>query len=83
MGTDLRTGRKTHCGCQGHANKKNEIGNKYGRLTVIDEVKERGKDRAVQWLCQCECGNTKIIRGKDLRSGKIISCGCYEQEVRG
>ena len=30
-GNKLRSGTKTHCGCQLHKNTKNEIGNKYGK----------------------------------------------------
>jgi len=28
------------------------------------------------WLCICECGNRKIIRGEHLTSGRTVSCGC-------
>lgn len=54
-------------------------GQKFGRLTVI---KENGRDASnkIMWLCKCDCGNEKTIRGNDLRSGKILSCGCYQQE---
>lgn len=82
IGTDLRTGRKTHCGCS-NLNKTNEIGNRYGRLVVIDEIQERDANRAIKWLCQCDCGNTTIVIGRDLRQGKTKSCGCLEQQNRG
>lgn len=39
--------------------KKNLIGQKFGRLTVISEY-GRYKKKQVQWLCKCECGNTVI-----------------------
>ena len=82
IGTDLRTGRKTHCGCQS-LNLKDETGNKYGLLTVVERVKETTNSRHAKWKCQCECGNTTIVSGQDLRQGKTKSCGCLEQESRG
>lgn len=82
IGTDLRTGRKTHCGCQENLNVINEIGNKYGRLIVIGKGTST-KDRHIKWKCQCECGNIIEARGNDLRQGKIQSCGCLLQESRG
>ena len=51
-----------------------EKGNKYGVLTVLELTKD--KNGRTAWLCQCDCGNTKIVRGSDLRTGKITSCGC-------
>ena len=27
------------------------------------------------WLCRCECGREVLVRGEDLRSGKVTSCG--------
>jgi len=53
------------------------IGNTYGRLTVIEftEVKPDS-----YWLCECECGTIKEIRGAELRNGKIQSCGCLHKE---
>lgn len=58
---------------------KNEIGNTYGYLTVIDRA-ENTKDGRAQWLCQCKCGNQTIVLGKHLRSGNTKSCGCYQKE---
>lgn len=51
-----------------------ETGNKYGKLTVLSLTKD--KNNRTAWLCQCECGNTTIARGPDLRKNKITSCGC-------
>lgn len=53
--------------------KIDEIGNRYGLLTVLKET--RDKNNRLAWLCQCDCGNTKVVRGSDLRSGKITTCG--------
>lgn len=54
-------------------------GRKFGRLTVIERVQFEEKKRPY-WLCECECGNKKIVRGGHLREGKIVSCGCYRHE---
>ena len=59
-------------------------GQKFGRLTVIKQngILSSGKSgRLKAWLCQCDCGNTKTIRGCDLRSGDVSSCGCYKREL--
>lgn len=53
-----------------------ESGNKYGLLTVQNY---QGKKL---WLCQCECGNTKLVRGTDLRSGHIKTCGCRSTVIK-
>lgn len=34
--------------------------------------------REALWLCQCECGNTTIVQGGNLRSGNTKSCGCIK-----
>lgn len=51
-----------------------ELGNRYGSLIVIEKAVDKNGRGA--WLCQCDCGNSKIVRGPDLRKGKITSCGC-------
>ena len=50
-----------------------ETGNKYGSLTVLYKTKD--KNNRTAWMCKCDCGNTKIARGSDLRSGRITTCG--------
>lgn len=51
------------------------VGEKFGLLTVLERMKnnERG-DRI--WKCQCECGNTTVVKTNNLRAGKTKSCGC-------
>jgi hypothetical protein len=58
---------------------KNEIGNKYGRLTVIERAENTPRGEA-QWLCKCDCGNTGIFLGTNLRRGNTKSCGCLQRE---
>ena len=53
-------------------------GEKFERLTVIDKLYKKGNEW--YWLCQCDCGNTKEVRGGSLREGKTRSCGCLKQE---
>ena len=81
LGSHLKSGHTSSCGCYEpqNANYINEIGNKYGKLTVIEEA-GRDKDRRVLWRCKCECGNEKITLGKSLRAGLVQSCGCLHSK---
>lgn len=83
LGTSLRSGHSSSCGCQtdhgGDKTFKNEIGNKYGKLTVISRDYEK-KDGKTYWKCSCECGNLLVIRADHLRSGHTESCGCSKTE---
>ena len=54
-------------------------GQVYGRVTV-DSYAGVSEDRRALWKCSCTCGRTFITRGKDLRSGKVTSCGCARRE---
>lgn len=51
----------------------NEMGNRYGKLTVIAPVKSKRKGAC--WLCQCDCGEKRAIPGCRLRKGGARSCG--------
>ena len=60
-----------------HPQISNEVGNRYGKLTVDSIYINLDKtNRGVSWKCKCDCGNYKIVSGKDLRRGGIKSCGC-------
>ena len=54
----------------------NLVGQGFGKLLVI-EKRPKGK-----WLCRCDCGEKKEVRGNHLRSGRTISCGCRRAEVQ-
>ena len=60
-------------------NKIDIIGQKFGRLTVIEDSGER-KGREVVWICKCECGGILKVRSYDLRSGHTSSCGCLRSK---
>lgn len=54
-------------------------GDRFGRLTVIEEAEQRGKIR--MFLCRCDCGALQEFRRGNLRSGNTSSCGCRRREV--
>lgn len=54
-------------------------GRKYGRWTVIKRAENHitsGGYSVTMWNCVCKCGNIRVVRGSDLKSGKSKSCGC-------
>ena len=58
----------------------NEIGNRYGRLTVIERVGSTAASKAV-WKGACDCGKTTQAIGSALRNGTVMSCGCLHNET--
>lgn len=58
-----------------------EIGNRYGKLVVIELAPSQNRNTMV--LCQCDCGNTAIVRASNLRQGITKSCGCMAHKPEG
>lgn len=59
-------------------NIKDLTGKRFGRLTVIGI--HPTETRKTFWVCQCDCGNIKIVRSDSLQRGAIRSCGCLKKE---
>lgn len=61
---------------------KDLTGQKFGKLTVIKRDLEH-TGGAAYWICQCECGNIKSIRGSNLTTSNkpTQSCGCLNKEI--
>ena len=51
------------------------IGQRFDELVVIDFARRWGQGSNCQWLCECDCGATRIVREPKLRQGKIKHCG--------
>lgn len=59
-------------------------GQRFGKLVVLGKGESKGPGRTT-WICLCDCGNKKTIRGDALKSGDTKSCGnCHrnDKEVR-
>lgn len=60
------------------------IGQKYGRLTVLEQAESRTSPNGTQvtmWKCQCDCGNIVYRSSSNLRHVKHPSCGCWISEL--
>lgn len=56
---------------------------RFGRLTVVEKVsKEELTDKrpGSYWLCECDCGNRRVVPRHRLMTGKTKSCGCLAAE---
>lgn len=69
-------------------NKKLEIGDVFGRLTVISlhhtkkYTNPSGINKNIEYyLCKCECGNMIITSKDHLKRGRTRSCGCLFSET--
>lgn len=70
--------RHKSCGCEWISGRaKVKAGDRYGRLIVLSQK------NSLFWLCRCDCGATKAIRGASLRLTKrpTKSCGCLSVEI--
>lgn len=50
-------------------------GKKFGYLTV------EGYSGGQKWRCTCECGKKVEVKGRKLRDGLTLSCGCKRTEL--
>ena len=49
-------------------------GQRFGKLVVSTRANNKGG--MAMWNCNCDCGGTIIVSGKDLRNGKKTACTC-------
>jgi hypothetical protein len=57
------------------------VGKTFERLTVLERAADgpKGHDR---WLCRCECGEMRTVRGNSFRrKNPTRSCGCLRAEA--
>lgn len=69
--------------------KLNLLNQRFGKLTVIEELhtEKNGRIYNVFWRCKCDCGKEKITKTKNLRahigkSWSVKSCGCLRGRKR-
>ena len=54
-----------------------------GKL-LVKSREPSAKNGDARWLCECDCGNTRIVRGKFLKSGTIDCCTqCNYEDFTG
>ena len=62
-----------------------KLNQKYGKLTIIKRVEDYISPNGVhakQYLCKCECGNTRITRLNYLSIGRVYACSNCQQEAK-
>ena len=74
-----------HCGCEPRKEHirnphLNLIGQKYGRLTVLEYAGKTKSNSTYRYLCICDCGNRLIVPTSHLRNSNTKSCGCLKKE---
>lgn len=52
------------------------IGRRFNKLVVLDLSNEKKSGRHKYYLCQCDCGQKKVIRRSHLIDGVTKGCGC-------
>lgn len=53
---------------------------RFGKL-VAKKIVGKNSSGNYKWLCQCDCGNEKIVLQSNLRAGNTVSCGCHRKEI--
>lgn len=53
---------------------------KFNKLTAIKPV-GKNKTKNIIWRCKCDCGNYIEALVRNLRSGRVKSCGCIRKET--
>jgi hypothetical protein len=52
------------------------VGQKFGKLTVIEPVLQSDKWQRYFFKCLCDCGRETRVSGTALKRLKTVSCGC-------
>jgi len=58
------------------------IGKKYNKLTIVrlaEKDEHIGTNRAIHYLCRCECGEELIVNKHTLINGNKVNCTPYDK----
>lgn len=58
---------------------KINVGDKYGRLTILKQLENKNGRRVVK--CRCECGKIRDFQFSLLAVGHTKSCGCLKKDI--
>lgn len=73
---NLRARATTSCGCAPKHNPKSiDLTGKFFNKWQVLKL-ESSRNKVLYYLCRCECGTERPVRGTHLTSGHSISCGC-------
>lgn len=61
---------------------KNLIGLRFNKWTVLRVGENKGKGTGASWVCICDCGTIRTVRGDVLRLGYSRNCGCVRKVNR-
>lgn len=69
------------CGCGrkrmlSRTRSSNLVGQRFGKLTVIEKLDKSNKFNRVLYYCECDCGKDVIVPSNVLINGSTKSCGC-------
>jgi len=54
------------------------LGQKFGLWTVVARSSKKSREGAY-WICRCDCGTEKVVKGGSLVQGETKSCGCAKK----
>ena len=66
------------CGCKRTGRRIDLSGVRFGRLVAITIAPRR----LSAWHCRCDCGGERVVLTVNLRCGRTVSCGCYNNQKR-
>ena len=61
---------------------KNKVGERYGKLVVLEKTEKRDKHGYCMYICRCDCGTIKEISSAVLTPSGLKSCGCLLAEAK-
>ena len=67
------------CGCGMYQIKNNLVGQRFGRLLVVEKVKGKTMKNGYEeqtYKCKCDCGKDVVLPYASLTTGNTKSCGC-------
>lgn len=75
--TNIKRRREASCGCGLRGTAKDLSGMRFGRLLACERYPQY-KNSETYYLCICDCGKNKVMRGADLH--RRVSCGRLFEE---
>lgn len=85
---NVTSGDTKSCGCLDSENRAkfsklnetNLVGQRFGKLVVLQKTDKRSKDGRIIYQCKCDCGKLIYVSSHNLTVGNKKSCGCLKHE---